>query len=45
MSKTEGQSIVAIFEYLATKDIRLPVFDRTALQIQQELTKPDPISG
>ena len=42
MSKVEGQSIVAIFEYLATKDIRLPVFDRTALQVQQELTKPDP---
>ena len=42
MSKVEGQSIVAIFEYLATKDIRLPVFDRTALQVQQELTKQDP---
>ena len=41
MSIAEGQSIVAIFEYLATKDIRLPVFDRTALQIQQELTKED----
>ncbi len=41
MSVSQEQSIVAIFEYLATKDIRLPVFDRTALQIQQEITKTD----
>ncbi len=41
MSESQEQSIVAIFEYLATKDIRLPVFDRTALQIQQEITKAD----
>ncbi|MBL0714847.1 MAG: HDOD domain-containing protein [Desulfosarcina sp.] len=39
MPKTEEQSIVEIFEYLARKDIRLPVFDRTALQIQQEITR------
>ncbi len=36
------QSIVDIFEYLATKDIQLPIFDRTAMQIQDELTKPEP---
>ncbi len=41
MPETREQSIVAIFEYLATKDIRLPVFDRTALQIQKEITRED----
>ncbi len=39
MPETRPQSIVAIFDYLATKDIRLPVFDRTAQQIQQEITR------
>ncbi|MDJ0990719.1 MAG: HDOD domain-containing protein [Desulfobacterales bacterium] len=39
MPETQPQSIVAIFDYLATKDIRLPVFDRTAQQIQQEITR------
>jgi HD-like signal output (HDOD) protein len=39
MPATQEQSIVAIFEYLATRDIRLPVFDRTALQIQHETTR------
>jgi len=36
------QSITEIFEYLATKDIQLPIFDRTAVQIQDELAKEDP---
>ena len=36
------QSIVDIFEYLATKDIQLPVFDRTAMQIQDEIAKQEP---
>lgn len=36
------QSITEIFEYLATKDIQLPIFDRTAMQIQDELAKEDP---
>jgi HD-like signal output (HDOD) protein len=39
MPQSEQQSIVSVFEYLATKDIRLPVFDRTALQIQQEMSR------
>lgn len=41
MPETSEQSIVAIFEYLAGKDVRLPVFDRTALQVQQEVTRDD----
>jgi HD-like signal output (HDOD) protein len=36
------QSIVEIFEYLATKDIQLPIFDRTAMQIQNEMAKDEP---
>jgi len=36
------QSIVDIFEYLATKDIQLPIFDRTAMQIQDEIAKQEP---
>ena len=36
------QSIVDIFEYLATKDIQLPIFDRTAMQIQDELACKEP---
>ena len=36
------QSIVEIFEYLSTKDIQLPIFDRTAMQVQDEIAKEDP---
>jgi len=36
------QSIVEIFDYLATKDIKLPVFDQTAMQVQDEIAKEDP---
>jgi HD-like signal output (HDOD) protein len=36
------QSIVDIFEYLASKDIQLPIFDRTAMQIQNEMAAPEP---
>ena len=36
------QSIVDVFEYLATKDIQLPIFDRTAMQIQDEMAREEP---
>lgn len=36
------QSLVEIFEYLATKDIQLPVFDHTAMNIQNEMAKEEP---
>jgi len=42
MRVTMQQSIIEIFEYLATKDIQLPIFDRTSLLIQDEMAKDEP---